>query len=58
MSSTPLLWRLEAIGARTQAERDLLANLPGTTRHLGTSLMLTIFGLQRVRTPIRLGAID
>jgi CRP-like cAMP-binding protein len=33
LSSTPLLRRLEAIGASTQEERDLLANLPGTTRH-------------------------
>src|SRR5215217_5953341 len=30
---TPLLRRLEAIGAPTQDERDVLANLPGTTRH-------------------------
>jgi CRP-like cAMP-binding protein len=33
VSTTPLLRRLEAIGASTQAERDLLANLPGTTKH-------------------------
>jgi CRP-like cAMP-binding protein len=33
LSSGPLLRRLEAIGASTQAERDLLADLPGTTRH-------------------------
>ena len=33
MQSTPLLRRLEAIGGATQGERDLLANLPGTTRH-------------------------
>jgi CRP-like cAMP-binding protein len=33
LPATPLLRRLEAIGAATQAERDLLANLPGTTRH-------------------------
>jgi CRP-like cAMP-binding protein len=33
MPTTPLLRRLEAIGAPTQDERDLLANLPGTTKH-------------------------
>jgi CRP-like cAMP-binding protein len=33
MSTALLLRRLEAIGASTEAERDLLANLPGTTRH-------------------------
>jgi CRP-like cAMP-binding protein len=32
-SSSPLLRRLEAIAAPTQGERDVLANLPGTTRH-------------------------
>src|SRR5215212_8078001 len=32
LPTTPLLRRLEAIGAPTQAERDLLVNLPGTTR--------------------------
>ena len=33
MDTTPLLRRLEAIGAPTDAERELLANLPGTTKH-------------------------
>ena len=33
MDTAPLLRRLEAIGTPTAAERDVLANLPGTTRH-------------------------
>jgi CRP-like cAMP-binding protein len=33
MPTTPFLRRLEAIGTVTQDERDLLANLPGTTRY-------------------------
>src|SRR5215210_4463613 len=33
LDTAPLLRRLEAIGTPTPAERDLLANLPGTTRH-------------------------
>jgi CRP-like cAMP-binding protein len=33
LDTTPLLRRLEAIGAPTDAERELLANLPGSTRH-------------------------
>ena len=33
MDTTPLLRRLEAIGAPTEAEQELLANLPGTVRY-------------------------